>query len=135
MSTECQAKQVSDQMRCERCDLLWDCNDPDVPQCKTGKEIFAANKITLHEINMGNRLPFGDAKNFIDTSVIMQPILNLEIGGFIYRFSVADVNPAAYEWFFHTVQRQMLEIHQRAETSTKLKMQNQFKDLMGINHA
>lgn len=31
---ECKAYQVSDQMRCERCDLLWDINDPEPPGCR-----------------------------------------------------------------------------------------------------
>ena len=30
---ECEAVQVSDQMRCERCNLLWDINDPEPPKC------------------------------------------------------------------------------------------------------
>ena len=30
----CEAVQMSDQMRCERCDLTWDMNDPDRPECK-----------------------------------------------------------------------------------------------------
>ena len=29
----CEAQQVSDQMRCERCGLVWDMNDPDPPEC------------------------------------------------------------------------------------------------------
>ena len=30
---ECEAVQVSDQKRCERCNLLWDINDPEPPKC------------------------------------------------------------------------------------------------------
>ncbi len=29
----CTARQVSDQMRCEVCDLTWDTNDTDPPPC------------------------------------------------------------------------------------------------------
>lgn len=31
----CMARQQSDQMRCEVCNLVWDVNDPDQPECKT----------------------------------------------------------------------------------------------------
>jgi len=34
MPLDCEARQMSDQMRCERCDLTWDMNDPDAPHCK-----------------------------------------------------------------------------------------------------
>lgn len=30
----CEARQQSDQMRCERCNLVWDMNDIDPPECK-----------------------------------------------------------------------------------------------------
>ena len=36
---KCQARQQSDQKRCERCDLTWDMNDPDPPECKTPHDI------------------------------------------------------------------------------------------------
>ena len=29
----CEARQFSDQMRCERCNVTWDVNDPDEPEC------------------------------------------------------------------------------------------------------
>ena len=44
--TKCEAHAQSDQMRCERCDLLWDTNDPDKPQCKTAHNI-EVNKIRV----------------------------------------------------------------------------------------
>lgn len=31
----CEAVQLSDQMRCERCGFTYDVNDPDPPDCKT----------------------------------------------------------------------------------------------------
>lgn len=33
LSTPCQAVQVSDQMNCHRCGLVWDVNDPERPEC------------------------------------------------------------------------------------------------------
>lgn len=33
---ECCAYQVSDQMICDRCQLLWDVNDPQPPSCEKG---------------------------------------------------------------------------------------------------
>ena len=33
--TGCQAYQVSDQMSCPSCGLVWDMNDPDPPACRT----------------------------------------------------------------------------------------------------
>jgi len=33
---KCQARQQSDQ---KRCDLTWDMNDPDPPECKTAHDI------------------------------------------------------------------------------------------------
>ena len=47
----CEAYQVSDQKRCERCDLLWDMNDPEPPECVTGKDLFERVKHRLHEVN------------------------------------------------------------------------------------
>lgn len=38
----CEARQYSDQKRCERCDLTWDMNDPDPPRCKTADEVGLA---------------------------------------------------------------------------------------------
>jgi len=35
----CDARQVSDQMSCHRCDLLWDINDQDPPKCLTSDEV------------------------------------------------------------------------------------------------
>ena len=35
----CKAYQVSDQKRCERCDLTWDMNDVDPPACLTLREV------------------------------------------------------------------------------------------------
>ena len=35
----CEAFQVSDQMNCRRCHLVWDMNDSDPPECKTDQEI------------------------------------------------------------------------------------------------
>ena len=47
----CEARQVSDQMRCERCDLLWDTNDPEPPTCLTGKELFNRQRDKLKRDN------------------------------------------------------------------------------------
>lgn len=33
----CQARQHSDQMICSKCGLVWDVNDPEPPECGTGK--------------------------------------------------------------------------------------------------
>jgi len=30
----CEARQMSDQMSCTRCGLVWDMNDPDRPECR-----------------------------------------------------------------------------------------------------
>lgn len=30
---KCEARQYSDQMKCDRCNLMWDTNDPDAPKC------------------------------------------------------------------------------------------------------
>ena len=36
----CQAVTYADgSKRCERCDLLWDMNDPDPPECRTAHDI------------------------------------------------------------------------------------------------
>lgn len=40
---KCEAHAQSDQMRCERCDLLWDMNDPDPPECKTAHDLAMTN--------------------------------------------------------------------------------------------
>ena len=51
MVDQCEARQQSDQMRCERCNLLWDTNDIDPPQCLTGHELFERKLEELHEVN------------------------------------------------------------------------------------
>lgn len=35
----CQAIQYSDQKRCDRCNLVWDMNDDDPPDCLTDEEM------------------------------------------------------------------------------------------------
>lgn len=39
MKRECQARQFSDQKHCGRCELVWDTNDPEPPECLTDEEI------------------------------------------------------------------------------------------------
>ena len=48
---ECEAVQVSDQMRCERCNLLWDINDPEPPKCLNGHSLFEIQRNKLKRIN------------------------------------------------------------------------------------
>lgn len=43
----CKARQISDQMSCARCGLLWDINDPDPPECKTKFFLTTGNKDAL----------------------------------------------------------------------------------------
>lgn len=43
----CEARQQSDQKRCERCDLTWDMNDPDRPDCLTAEQIGRAALVEL----------------------------------------------------------------------------------------
>lgn len=47
MIKPCEARQYSDQKVCHKCDLVWDMNDPDPPECLTDAEIGnnAMNKI------------------------------------------------------------------------------------------
>lgn len=35
----CEASQFSDKMKCQRCGLYWEVNDPDRPQCLTDSEV------------------------------------------------------------------------------------------------
>lgn len=44
----CNARRYSDCMRCERCNLIWDVNDTDPPQCLTGRELFLRQKAQLN---------------------------------------------------------------------------------------
>lgn len=47
----CEAVQVSDQMRCERCDLVWDMNDYDPPKCLSKNEVERRHRLEkLNEI-------------------------------------------------------------------------------------
>lgn len=32
---ECKARQYADQMRCLKCGMVWDTNDPEPPECKS----------------------------------------------------------------------------------------------------
>lgn len=43
----CEAIQYSDQMVCKRCDLVWDINDLEPPECLTGKQLFDKEKAKL----------------------------------------------------------------------------------------
>lgn len=47
----CEARQISDQLRCEKCNLLWDMNDPEPPTCKTGKDLFNDQREILRKKN------------------------------------------------------------------------------------
>lgn len=42
-SRDCQAKQFSDTMVCERCALVWDMNDPSPPECQPLKGLNNAD--------------------------------------------------------------------------------------------
>lgn len=35
---ECKARQYADQMRCLKCGMVWDTNDPEPPECKREPE-------------------------------------------------------------------------------------------------
>ena len=39
MSGPCKARTTGDQKLCYRCNLAWDINDPDPPQCRTDDEL------------------------------------------------------------------------------------------------
>lgn len=43
----CEARQQSDQKRCERCNLVWDMNDPEPPECLTKRELGLATTARL----------------------------------------------------------------------------------------
>ncbi len=47
----CQARQYSDQTICTRCDMTWDVNDPEPPNCKTGRELYNYVKEKLKWLN------------------------------------------------------------------------------------
>lgn len=38
MNRDCKARQFSDQMYCHKCNLTWDVNDPEPPECGSGKQ-------------------------------------------------------------------------------------------------
>lgn len=40
---KCQARQMSDQMQCNACGLVWDMNDLDPPQCKPQRPLPGRN--------------------------------------------------------------------------------------------
>ena len=43
----CEAVQVSDQMRCERCGVIYDVNDPDPPDCKPRVALVGTTSATV----------------------------------------------------------------------------------------
>lgn len=56
----CEAVQVSDQMRCGRCGLSYDVNDPDPPDCKKPVEFIVR---TPRGVFTDARLAYRLAKN------------------------------------------------------------------------
>ena len=55
---KCQAIQQSDQKRCDRCDLTWDMNDLDPPECKTVHASgHAFDGVMIHADDEFNDLP------------------------------------------------------------------------------
>lgn len=65
----CKARQHSDQMVCDRCNLCWDMNDPDPPECKI--DIPVINHGTAERINRnihekkGRRFNLGKIKKLL----------------------------------------------------------------------
>lgn len=48
---QCEALQYSDSVHCKRCNLTWDINNPEPPNCMTGKELFDRQRKELKRIN------------------------------------------------------------------------------------
>lgn len=47
MAHKCEARQYSDVMECHRCKLQWDTNDPDRPDCKSGRDMYKQQRGVL----------------------------------------------------------------------------------------
>lgn len=56
MSSDCHARQQSDEMYCAPCNLRWDVNDPAPPECNPIKtETISADRETLEKVAKGFR--------------------------------------------------------------------------------
>jgi hypothetical protein len=98
----------------------------------TIKEKMMTEKRTSSLTALPYNLFFGNRLNYIDHSEPTNPMLNLEIGGIPYRFSLANVAPDARDQLAKVVHQQMLEIHNNAVARTRLNVQSQFRDLLGL---
>lgn len=114
MNKQCEARRQCDQMRCEKCDLLWDLNDPEPPTCSP----------TIKKI--------GDDKNFIDNFDYLNPMINIEVGDVLHRFSVRDIPPERQEWFLNTIHNHFQAIHRKAKHDAIQEMRTDLKKLLGI---
>ncbi|QDP67026.1 MAG: hypothetical protein Unbinned3138contig1000_68 [Prokaryotic dsDNA virus sp.] len=52
-ASKCQAVQVSDQMACRPCGLVWDMNDPEPPACGQVRKFRAVSRFTGETIAVG----------------------------------------------------------------------------------
>lgn len=51
MIHSCEARQYSDQMRCERCNRTWDTNDQDPPSCRSEDDLRRVGMETLARLH------------------------------------------------------------------------------------
>ena len=71
--TPCEARQISDQMNCQRCGLVWDMNDPEPPQCKRRQDPKPSEPVASKTLETGKAVPASPlgscrshAKNWVD---------------------------------------------------------------------
>lgn len=60
------------------------------------------------------------------------PMLYIELGGHGYQFSVKPVDEDSRQWLLEVVSRQMQQVHNRATSAERKRMQKEFKGLLGI---
>ena len=71
-------------------------------------------------------------KNYINYEHEHNPMIEMEIGGYCYSFTVDSVPKENHQWLLDVVSSQMQEVHDRAVQSTKADLQNGIKSLLDI---
>lgn len=70
----------------------------------------------------------------IDYSDKHNPVLRINIDGYIYSFSVGAVSKSSHQWLCEVLQKQMNEIHKRACDNTKKQIQKDLCASLGLEH-
>lgn len=71
-------------------------------------------------------------KSRIDTYNKNNPIAEITVDDYPYRFSLCSVDKDSHDWIIDVISYQMQKIHNRAVTKTTASIQSKLQKLIGV---